>query len=176
MHSDSTAWSYRAVPKLSRTASINAPAESVFNYVDDIRNLARHMSEGRSMAMMGSKLELEILSPEPTGVGATYRYSGRMMGLDLDFSETVTRYVPGREKVWHTVGTPRLLIVESYEMAVTVVPEASSTSRLTIRIDYELPRTGVWKLMGWLLASNYASWCLNSMVNGTKADLERQAA
>jgi hypothetical protein len=164
------------MPSLSRTAKIAAPAERVFAYIDDIRNLARHMSERRSMAMMGSKLKLEILSPEPTGIGATYRYSGRMIGLDLAFSETVTRYIPGREKVWHTVGTPRLLIIESYEMAVTVVPEASSTSRLTIRIDYELPKTGVWSLIGWLAAPSYASWCLNSMVDGTKSDLEGLAA
>lgn len=163
------------MPSLSRTTEIAASAERVFDYVDAIRNLARHMSERRSMAMMGSKLKLEIQSPGATGIGATYRYSGRMMGLDLDFSEIVTRYVPGREKVWHTVGAPRLLIIESYEMAVAVVPEASSTSRLTIRIDYELPRTGIWKLMGRLLAPSYAGWCLSSMVDGTKSDLERQA-
>lgn len=161
---------------LSRAANIAAPAERVFAYVDDIRNLARHMSEGRSMAMMGSKLKLEIVSPEPTGIGATYRYSGRMMGLDLDFSEIVTRDVPGREKVWHTSGTPRLLIIESYEMAVAVVPEASSTSRLTIRVEYDLPKTRVWSLIGCLTAPSYASWCLNSMIDGTKWDLERQDA
>ena len=84
---------------LSRSVTIEAPAERVFAYVDDIRNLARHMSESRSMPMMGSKLKLEIMTPEPTGVGAVYRYSGRMMGLTIDFSETVTKYVAGREKV-----------------------------------------------------------------------------
>ena len=74
--------------KLSRSVTIEAPAERAFAYVDDIRNLARHMSEGRSMPMMGSKLKLEIMTPEPTGLGAVYRYSGRMMGLTIDFSET----------------------------------------------------------------------------------------
>ena len=49
--------------KLSRTVTIEAPAERVFAYVDDIRNLARHMSESRSMPMMGSKLKLEIMTP-----------------------------------------------------------------------------------------------------------------
>jgi hypothetical protein len=65
---------------LSRSATINAPAERVFACVDGIRNLARHMSESRSMPMMGSKLKLEIVTPALTGVGATYRYSGRIMG------------------------------------------------------------------------------------------------
>jgi hypothetical protein len=48
---------------------------------------------------------LDIVTPAVTGVGATYRYSGRMMGLTIDFSETVTQYELGRRKVWHTVGT-----------------------------------------------------------------------
>jgi hypothetical protein len=50
------------VSALSRSALIDAPAERVFAYVDDIRNLARHMSERGSMPMMGSKLALVILS------------------------------------------------------------------------------------------------------------------
>ena len=54
------------MPTLSRSASIAAPAERVFAYVDDIRNLARHMSESRSMPMMGSKLTLEIMTPDTT--------------------------------------------------------------------------------------------------------------
>ncbi len=75
----------------------------MFAYVDDIRNLARHVSESGSIRMMGSRLKLEIMTPEPTGVGAVDRYSGRMMGLTIDFSETVTKYVAGREKVWLTI-------------------------------------------------------------------------
>ena len=108
------------MPSLSRSAAIAAPAERVFDYADDIRNLARHMSESRSMPMMGSKLTLEITTPHTTGVGATYRYSGRIMGLTIDFSETVTAYEPGRKKVWHTIGKPRLLIIDAYEMQVLV--------------------------------------------------------
>jgi hypothetical protein len=64
---------------LSRSAIIAAPAERVFAYADDIRNLARRMSQNRSMPMMGSTLKLDIVTPAVTGVGATYRYSGRMM-------------------------------------------------------------------------------------------------
>jgi len=28
------------------------------------------------------------------------------MGVTIDFSETVTKHVPGREKVWRTIGKP----------------------------------------------------------------------
>jgi hypothetical protein len=155
---------------LKRSATIAASAERVFAYVEDIRNLARHMSESPSAPMMGSKLKLEILSREATGVGALYRYSGRIMGLSLDFSEVVTRYVPGREKVWRTVGDPRLQIVDSYEMGVVVEP---LNAKLTIRFDYQLPGRGVWRRAGLVLAGPYGRWCLNSMVNGAKEDLEQ---
>jgi len=161
------------MPALSRSALIDAPAERVFAYVDDIRNLARHMSESGSMPMMGSKLALEIVTPEPTGVGATYRYSGRMMGLAIDFSETVTRYLRGCEKVWRTIGQARLLIIDSYEMSVLVEPIADRRSRLTIAIDYALPRAGFWRVAGQLLAAPYARWCLGSMIEGTAQDLAR---
>jgi hypothetical protein len=144
------------MPTLSRTAVIDAPAERVFTYIDDIRSLARHMSESRS-----------------TGVGATYRYYGRMMGLVIDFSEMVTKYVAGREKIWRTIGQPRLLIIRHYEMRVLVEPVSPTETRLTIGIDYELPRSGVWRAIGWALAGTYSRWCLTSMVRGTKLDLER---
>lgn len=161
------------MPTLSRSAVIDAPAERVFAYSDDIRNLARHMSEASSMPLMGSKLSLEIITPQVTGVGATYRYSGRMMGLLIDFSETVTRYEPGREKVWRTIGQPRLLIIDSYVMRVLVEPVSDQTSRLAISIDYELPRSGLCHWVGRALARPYAQWCLGSMVDGTARDLQR---
>jgi hypothetical protein len=164
------------MPALSRSAIIAAPAERVFAYADDIRNLARHMSESRSMPMMGSTLKLDIVTPAVTGVGATYRYSGRMMGLTIDFSETVTQYELGRRKVWHTIGTPRLLIIAGYEMTVLVEPISIDSARLTIGIDYTLPRAGAWRAIGWLLAGTYSRWCLTSMVEGAKRDLERGAA
>ena len=125
--------------------------------------------------MMGSKLKLEILTSNATDVGATYQYSGSMMGLMIDFSETVTKYVSGREKIWRTIGNPQLLIVESYEMRVVVEPLQANTAQLTISFDYDLPRSGMWRLIGRALAGSYARWCLDSMISGTKRDLERSA-
>ena len=126
---------------VSETVDIQAPAQEVFAHIDDIRNVGGHMTEESSMAMMGSKLKVEVLSSNPTGLGATYRYSGKMMGLTLDFSESVTKYVRNREKVWQTIGEPRLLIMSSYEMRLSVEPLRPSSSRLTVSISYELPRS-----------------------------------
>jgi hypothetical protein len=160
---------------VTETVDIKASAESVFAYVDDIRNIGWHMTERSSMAMMGSRLELEIVSEQSTGLGATYRYSGTMMGLSLDFSESVTRYIPNREKIWHTIGEPRLLIISSYEMRLAVEPLSAASSRLTISIASELPRSTFWRIVGRLLAGPYSRWCLRQMVGDAKRALEMRA-
>jgi uncharacterized membrane protein len=157
---------------VTEAVDIEAPAQSVFSYVDDIRNVGWHMTDRSSMAMLGSRLKLEILSEQPTGLGATYRYSGKTMGLSLGFSESVTKYVPNREKVWRTVGTPRLLIIDAYEMRVAVEPLSATASRLTISITYELPRSPFWRVIGRLLAGPYSRWCLRRMLGDTKRSLE----
>jgi uncharacterized membrane protein len=160
---------------VTETVDIQAPAETVFAYVDDVRNVGWHMTERSSMAMMGSRLKLEILSEHPSGLGATYRYSGTMMGLSLDFSESVTKYAPNREKVWRTIGEPRLLIISSYQMRLAIEPRSASSSRLTISIAYELPRSPLWRLIGRLLTGPYSRWCLRQMVGDTKRALEIRA-
>ena len=158
---------------VSETVEIRAPAEAVFAHVDDIRNLGWHMTSRRSMGMMGSRLRLEILSDQPTGLGATYHYSGTMLGLSIDFSESVTKYLPPREKVWRTIGEARLLIIASYEMRVAVEP-LSTSSRVTISIGYELPRSGFWRIVGLVLARSYSRWCLRRMCRDTRRVLERR--
>jgi hypothetical protein len=124
------------------------------------------------MALMGSRLRLEMLTDQATGLGATYRYSGTILGLSIDFSESVTKYVPPREKVWRTIGEPRLVILASYEMRVAVEPLSPSSSRLTISIAYELPRSGFWRIVGLVLARSYIRWCLRRMCRDTKRVLE----
>ena len=157
---------------VSETIEIRAPAEAVFAHVDDIRNLGWHMTSRRSMRMMGSRLRLEILSDQPTGLGATYRYSGTMMGLAIDFSESVTKYLPPREKVWRTIGEPSLLIIASYEMRVAVDALSKSSARLTLSIVYELPRPVFWRIVGLLLARPYSRWCLRRMLQDTRHALD----
>jgi hypothetical protein len=98
-----------------------------------------------------------------------------MMGLSLDFSESVTRYIPNREKIWHTIGEPRLLIISSYEMRLAVEPLTAASSRLTISIASELPRSTFWRIVGRLLAGPYSRWCLRQMVGDAKRALEMRA-
>ncbi len=160
---------------VSETVEIRASAETVFAHVDDIRNLGWHMASRSSMAMLGSRLRLEILSDQPSGLGATYRYTGTMIGLSIDFSESVTKYLPPHEKVWRTLGKPRLLIIASYEMRVAVERLSPSSSRLTISIVYELPRSGFWRIVGLLLARRYSRWCLRRMLQDARHAVEAPA-
>ena len=94
------------------------------------------------------------------------------MGLPIDFSEFVTTYRPPREKVWRTIGEPRLLIISSYEMRLAAEPLSPSSSRLTISIRYELPRSGFWWMVGLLLARPYSRWCLRHMLQDAQRALE----
>jgi hypothetical protein len=164
------------VRSASESVVIETPAAAVFAHVDDMANIGGHMTERSSMLMIGSSLKLELASSQATGVGATYRYSGNVLGVTIDFSEVVTRYVPGREKVWRTVGTPRLLIVDFYEMRVTVDPVTPASARLSISIAYTLPRGAGMRLLARLLAPVYARWCLRSMCRDAKSALEVQRA
>lgn len=60
--------------------------------------------------MMGSKLKLNQLSPNSNGVGAKYHWSANMMGMTLDFSETVTKWEPLKLKEWETVGEAKIIM------------------------------------------------------------------
>lgn len=158
-----------------KTASsvINASPETVFRYVDDIRNTGWHMTKA-SMPLMGSKLNLEILSKNSSGEGATYRWCGKVMGFTIDFTETVTKWIVNKEKRWKTVGEPRLVIISNYEMWFLVEPVSGQT-KLTFGINYELPEPVLWRFLGWLLADWYCKWCLDHMTTDGKKALEEFA-
>ncbi|MEO8590710.1 MAG: SRPBCC family protein [Flavobacteriales bacterium] len=161
----------RTVTTYSRTILIHAPREAVFHYIDDIAHTGMHMT-GRSMMMMGSKLLLERLSPEATGPNARYRWHGRMMGIPMDFSIAVTKWVADREKCWETTGTPWMIILSWYRMMFHLEDEGSGT-RATLSIDYSLPNQWFWNLMARVLAPWYAKWCLKNMLEDCRAALEQ---
>lgn len=157
--------------RLSETVRIEASPRAVFAYLDDFRNLGGHMSE-RSMAMMGSRLRLERLDGPGTGVGARYRWTGRIMGLPIELTEVVTDWVADRLKAWETVGVPRLIVIAGYRMNFTVAPDGAGTV-LTIEIEYDVPRSWLGRLLSWLLGDAYSRWCLRRMARDAKATLER---
>ena len=85
--------------------------------MDDFSKTGMHMTES-SMMMMGSKLNLEKLSMNQTGVGSSYRWYGKMMGMTMDFSETVTKWEPPKLKEWETIGETKIIIMSGIECAL----------------------------------------------------------
>jgi len=157
--------------RVSEAVEIAAAPETVSAHVDDFQNVGSHMTE-RSMAMMGRRLRLDRISENATGVGACYRWHGRIAGLAIDLTEVVTEWVPNRHQVWETVGDPRLIIMSGYRMSFTLAPMSTGTV-LTITIEYELPGSLFGRVLGWLLGDVYSRWCLRRMCRDTRKALEK---
>ncbi len=150
---------------------IHSTSEKVFAQMDDFSKTGMHMSES-SMMMMGSKLKLEQLSPNPTGVGAKYRSYGRMMGMTMDFSETVTKWQPPVLKEWETVGEAQIIIMSWYRMWFEIAP-AENGSKAKLSISYQPPKQWYYKILSFFFVKWYCNWCLNNMLNDSKSNLEK---
>ena len=157
--------------RLEEAVWIDASLPAVFAWIDNPRNTGWHMSRP-SMAMLGSALRTEQISTNATGLGATYRSHGRVVGLPIDFTGVVTRWAPDKEKVWRTIGDPQLIVLGAFEMRLDITPESGGT-RLVAGIDYTWPKSWSGRLLGRLLARPYSRWCLRRICRDAKATLEK---
>ena len=132
------------------------------------------MSES-SMMMMGSKLKLEQLSINSMGVGAKYRWYGKMMGMTMDFKETVTKWQSPKIKEWETVGEAKIIIMSWYRMWFEISPAENGTIA-KISISYLPPKEWYYKILSFFFANWYCNWCLNNMLNDTKKNLENKTS
>ncbi len=123
--------------------------------------------------MMGSKLVLEQLSENSTGSNSNFRWYGKMIGFTMDFTVVVTKWIKGKEKVWETVGEAKMIILKWYEMHLVIAPEGKST-KAELSIAYIKPENMFFKFIPIFLAPLYANWCLNTMLNDSKVDLEQK--
>lgn len=154
----------------SKKIRIHASPEKVFKQMDDFSKTGMHMSES-SMMMMGSKLTLEQLSTNATGIGATYRWFGKMMGMTLDFSETITRWEPPVVKEWETIREAKIIIMSWYKMWFEITPSINGTIA-ELSISYLPPKEWYFRILSFLFVRWYCRWCLNNMLNDTKKSLE----
>ncbi len=139
--------------------------------MDDFSKTGMHMSES-SMMMMGSKLNLEQLSTNPTGMNAKYRWYGKMMGMTMDFSETVTKWQSPKIKEWETFGDAKIIIMLWYRMWFEITPAVNGTM-VKLSISYLPPKEWFYKILSFFFAGWYCNWCLNNMLNDTKKNLEK---
>ena len=119
---------------------------------------------------MGVKLELDILSENRAGVGAAHRWHGKAMGLTVDYTTVVTRWVHNREKAYHTVCNPRIVIMSGFEMRWTLDPTDRGT-KVTIDFGYDPPRSWTGRFLGVLVGRRYGDWCLNMIVGDAQKAL-----
>lgn len=125
------------------------------------------------MMMIGSKLKLEQLSTNPTGVGAKYRWHGKMTGMTMDFSETVTKWQPRKLKEWETVGQLKIIIMSWYRMGFEITPVENEINA-KLSISYLPPKELFYKLLSFLFTKWYCNWCLINMLNDTKKNLDNK--
>jgi hypothetical protein len=149
------------------TAIVDAAPETVCVFVDDHARFSSHMGES-SWMMAGSRMSIELDAAQGRAVGSHIRLTGRVLGFPLFLDEVVTRRLPPAEKVWQTVGQPRLMVIGAYTMGIAIAAHGNK-SRLRVFIDYELPGGLATYWLGWLFSGLYARWCVNQMVKGVAA-------
>lgn len=154
---------------ISRTEIYQATPERVFKTIDDLGVTGMHMTKS-SMMMMGSKLQLEFLTQHHTGLGSRYRWTGAMMGFEMDFTVEVTRWIEGREKIWETIDDPKLIIYSWYRMELHVRPSGNGT-KAELSITYEKPRGFLNRVISFFLADWYCRWCLRKMLGDAGKNL-----
>ena len=157
----------RKVRRIERTAIINAKPKDVFAFMDDIRNTGKHMTES-SGAMAGSKLKIEWLSDHKTGLGTKYRWTGKVVGMKMDFTVEVTKWIEGKEKVWGTIGDAKMIVIDWFEMDLIMAPEKDGKSKAKLGIYYT-KNSGLW---GFLFGKWYSKWCVKSMLRDTRKHFE----
>ncbi len=155
---------------IKRTEIYNAPAEKVFSYIDDLGVTGMHMTQSSAM-MMGSKLHLEFLTKHHTGIDSKYQWTGTMVGMKMDFTVEVSKWVEGVEKVWETIGEVKMIIYSWYRMQLLLTKKDNSTIA-ELSITYEKPKGWFLKILSFFFADWYCNWCLKNMLADTKRQLE----
>lgn len=89
------------------------------------------------------------------------------MGLKMDFTVEVTKWLPGEEKVWETIGSPELIIYSWYRMHLRLTKFLAGTSA-ELSISYEKPNGLLYRLLSFLFADWYCRWCLKHMLEDGK--------
>lgn len=157
---------------IKRKAPFYASPEKVFQYLDNLGVTGMHMTQSSAM-MMGNKLHLEYLTQNHSGLGAKYRWTGRMLGIEMDFTVEVTKWNKGIEKIWETVGVSKMIIYSWYRMHLFVSTEQNTTVA-ELSISYRKPKGWFHKLISFLLADLYCKWCLRNMLFDTKIAIESE--
>ena len=145
---------------------VAAPRQQVFDFIDDPKHLAGHMSKP-SWRMAGSTMDLTTDAHGGRRTGSRMRLAGRMLGMRLVVETVVTERDPPVRKAWETSREPKLIVIGPYRMSATI-DRMPAQSRVALRIDYALPGTRRDAVTSWL-ARRYARWCVRRMASEVAA-------
>jgi hypothetical protein len=154
---------------VERIRIIQASPEKVFDCIDDLGVSGMHMTES-SMPMMGGKMDLEFLTPYKTGFHTKYRWTGKVLWWNMDFTVLVTNWIRGKEKTWETIGISKLIIYSWFRMNLKVGRDSTGTIAL-LSISYEKPKGFLNKILCFLVGNWYCKWCINNMLRETEKKL-----
>lgn len=146
---------------------VAASPDRLFAHLDDHTRLSSHMSKS-SWKMGGGKMDLTVDELKGRAVGSRIRLAGHVFGILLFVDERVTEHDAPHRKVWETVGTPRLLVIDLYRLGFEVAPDERG-SMLRVFIDYALPEKGLPRWFGKLFGNYYARWCTHQMLDDARA-------
>ena len=110
------------MPKVMKSATINAPVERVFNYATDQTNMPE---------IWPSMVDVKILEKLPNG-GTKSQYTYKMAGMRFEGINFDTEFVPNKRTVTRTEGGIESEITWDYEAE-------GETTRLTIASEYTIP-------------------------------------
>jgi len=158
------------IKTIKRTETYNAGPARVFETIDDLGITGMHMTRSSAM-MMGSKLQLEYLTDNHTGLGSKYRWTGKMMGMKMDFTVGVTKWIKGIEKIWETIGDAKMIIYAWYRMSL-LISNVDDKTVAELSITYKKPRSLFLKFISFMVADWYCKWCLKNMLRDTRRILE----
>jgi hypothetical protein len=149
--------------RVQRSVTLRAAPDMVFAFLDVHENITGHMDRP-TWAMLGGYMRTTLDAFAGKQIGSVIEVSGKVLGMSISLVEEVVRRVPPLSKQWQTVGVPQLLVIGGYRMGFDVEP-VSEGCRVTVFIDYELPRAQPQALLGRLLGPAYARWCVNRVID-----------
>ena len=156
---------------LKRIEIYQATPEEVFQCIDDLGVTGMHMTKS-SMPMMGGKLDLNFLTANHTGLGSKYRWTGKVVSMTMDFTVEVTKWIKDKEKIWETVGDPKMIIYSWFRTNLEISTSLDDT-QAELSITYEKPKGWIYRFLSFFLAAWYCRWCLKNMLDDSKKTLDK---
>jgi len=114
--------------RLEKSATINAPVEKVFAFIDD---------PIKQMEWLPSIMEVKDVTGQ--GVGCHYRWTYKMVGLRLNGESTITEHIPNKRLVEQSKGG----IVSTWTWSFE--PNNSGT-KIDLVVEYTVPIPVLGKL------------------------------